>query len=118
MNDVKLLRIALIIGMVGIISLFFLSKAIQAEPTEISKITEEEIGRKVMVEGIVEKIEQKKSVTILEISEQGTKDTVSVALFGNKLNIPEQGEKVKITGTVKEYYGTLEIVAERIEIIS
>ena len=115
MNDVKLLRIALAIGVVGIISLFFLSKTIQAEPTEIGQITQEDIGRKVMIEGIVEEIEQKKSVTILEISEQGTKDTVSVALFGNKLNIPEQGEKVKITGTVKEYYGKLEIVAEKIE---
>ncbi len=118
MNDVKLLRIALLIGITGIICLFFLSKTIEAEPISIEKITEEQVGRKIRIEGIVESVEEKKSVTILEIKDEETEESISVALFNQNQYVLKEGETVAVTGTVKEYYGSLEIVAEKISMMN
>lgn len=115
MNDIKLLRIALVIGIAGIICLFFLTKIIEAQEISIGQITEEMIGKKVLVQGIVETVEEKKSVLLISIKEQETQERISVAFFSKDYYIPEKGEIIAVTGTVKEYYGSLEIVGERID---
>ena len=117
MNDIKLLRIALVIGIAGIVALFFLSKAIQADSISIGKITEQEIGRKIMVEGIIESVAEKKSTVLFDIQEQDTPESISVILFGKSSQPFKKGSEVRVIGTVKDYNGKLEIVAEKINTI-
>ena len=105
MNEKQLLKICIIVAVFGIGILFFLSKT--AAETDISTITKDDIGKKLIVSGIVGNPRITDTMTLFTIKDMPV-------IFFEKLEIHE-GSTVKITGTVKEYKGKLEIVGERIE---
>ncbi len=105
MNEKQLLKICIIVAVFGIGILFFLSKT--AAETNISTITKDDIDKKLVVSGIVENTKITDTMTLFTIQDMPV-------VFFEKLEIQE-GSTVKITGTVKEYKGKLEIVGERIK---
>ena len=124
MNETQLLRIALLVGISGIICLFLLSKTIEAQKINIDEITGETIGKKVVIEGTVQEVKHKKDITILIVKQEQSTNTISVVVFSkgdgkndredSEDNIVREGQNVIVSGTVKDYYGVLEIIAENI----
>jgi DNA/RNA endonuclease YhcR with UshA esterase domain len=104
MNEKQLLKICIAVAVIGIGGLFILSKT--AAETNIQDITEEDIDKKLVISGVVDNLQVRETMTLFTIKNMPV-------VFFEALDIQE-GNTVKITGTVKEYKGKLEIVGEKV----
>lgn len=111
MNDTQLLRLCFALAFLGLGALFILSKTVAGESIGISEITEEKIGQKVVVQGIVHDLRQLETMTLFTLEEES--GSILVVSF-SPLDLKENN-KITVTGTIKEYKGQLEIVADKIE---
>ena len=106
LNEKFLLKLALLVSVLGLVSLFIISKNIEISDTTIEKITNEEIQGNVQITGKVKEIINRGSVTILTISQESE---IEVIAFGNvSLN---KGDTVEISGKTSDN----EIIADKIE---
>jgi DNA/RNA endonuclease YhcR with UshA esterase domain len=105
MNEKQLLKICIAVAVIGIGGLLILSKT--AAETNIQDITEEDIDKKLVISGVVDNLQVRETMTLFTI------ENMPVVFF--EARDVQEGDSVKITGTVKEYKGKLEIVGERIE---
>ncbi len=114
MNETQLLRICLVVGIIGIIALFFIAESIEAIAVNIIDVTEEMIGKNVAVRGTVSGLKINDGITFFDLVDTDFQHSILVVFFEERIDI-EEGSLVTIVGTVKEYKGQLEIVGERIE---
>jgi hypothetical protein len=108
MKDRTLLWIALGSAISGIIALIVI-----AETTDIDtgNVYTAEQDQAIAITGVVEKVTARGSITIVRIS---AVQKLDVVVFDDSATV-SSGEKVKVTGTVSDYKGQREIVAERID---
>lgn len=112
MNETHLLRICIGVGIVGIISLFFIAQSMEAIALDISSLTDEMIGKNVAVNGVVKSLRISDGMTLFDLRDE-LGNEILVVFFEEK-EITE-GTTITVTGTVKEYRGQLEIIGERVE---
>ena len=113
MNETKLLQISLVVALCGLVALFFLADSIEVAVVAIDTITDEFIGQKVAVNGIVETVRQLDSMTLLEVSQQESVGSIAVVVF-EQIDV-SIGDSVFVSGTVEEYNGNIQIVADKVE---
>ncbi len=118
-TDDKLLRIALITSLIGLIGLIIFTPSIEVKKVEIQDINRGMIDEEVSVECVVEdvKASQSKSSYFLTIND-GT-GQMSLVIFESQLaQINDnggdvesyKGKKVNVVGTVTEYNSQLELI--------
>ena len=117
MKEQTLLKIALIASLLGMLILYIISDNIEIKEKRIGKIT---IGNKdefVKLSGIVSKVIDTEKVTIMEVTQP---QQITVVLFKdeNKTMPIQEGNQVEVMGKVDEYEGKLEIIAQRVRVIS
>jgi len=117
MQEKILLKIALITSLLGLSILYAISDNIEIKEKDIEKITIENKDEFVKLSGIVSNLVNSEKVMILEITQP---QEITVVLFKNKNNSIDinEGNEVEIFGKVDEYNGKMEIIAERVRIIS
>lgn len=117
MKEKTLLKIALIVSLLGLLFLYLISNNIELKEKTIEKITLENKDEFVKLRGIVSRITDTEKVTIMEIIQP---QQITVVLFKdeNKTMPIHQGNEVEIFGKVDEYEGKLEIIADRLRILS
>lgn len=118
-TDEKLLRIALITALIGIIGLILFTPSIEVKKVDIKDITRSMIDEKVSIQGVITDIAQSSSKTnyFLTISDGKAKITliifekqVSEITSGN-LDIEDfENNKVEVVGTITEYKNDLELI--------
>ena len=99
----SLKKIALATAIIGIISLIFLSQAIEPKEIEIGKINSKMVGEYVKVSGQISGIKHSKITSFTMKDDSGD---ISVFSYEN-LNLT-RGE-YEVLGKVNEYHGVLEI---------
>jgi len=109
-NEKTIFLIAIISSLVGIVAILILPFVFEIKVMEISEITEDLVGEKVSVSGIVEIKVNKDTISIIEVNDGSGKIE---AVFFEKIFF--EGEEAKITGTVDKYNGKLQIKAENIQ---
>jgi DNA/RNA endonuclease YhcR with UshA esterase domain len=109
MNDMTLLRAALLTGIIGIIALFVLSSR-PLEETAVEMISCRDTGDTVKISGRIEGARQLGGVTIMDVS---SSRSIPVVVFDNYS--PVVGAQVTLTGKVEVYKGQLEVLASTIE---
>ncbi len=114
MDDRQLFHFALCIALLGIIALYVVAEKIESDTVRIDDITDEFLGKKVTLSGTIQKITVLEKMTLITIAQKGSVSTMLVVVF-DPLSDIFQGDVIKVSGTVKEYKGRLEVVAERIE---
>lgn len=109
MEDSTLLTIALLTALMGLGLLWFSTTKFQPQEVPLESITDEYLGRVVTVPGVVENVIEFDKAVVVSLKNSELK------LFGFKTDIPklEEGAKILITGEIKEYKGTLEIVPRK-----
>ena len=118
-TDDKLLRIALITSLIGLIGLIIFTPSIEVKKVEIQDINRGMIDEEVSVDCVVEdvKASQSKSSYFLTIND-GT-GQMSLIIFESQLaQINDnggdvesyKGKKVNVVGTVTEYNSQLELI--------
>lgn len=116
MQDKTLLKISVICSITGIIVLFLISDNISLSATDISKIQESELGKQIKIKGKVDSLTDKENLMFLTISQEKI-ETISVVLFKNSDIAIKEGDIIELTGTLEDYEGKREILANRIIVI-
>ena len=118
-TDEKLLRIALITALIGIIGLIILTPSIEVKKISIKDITRSMIDEKVSIQGVITDISQSSSKTsyFLTINDGETQITLIIfekqvaEISSRNLNIGDfKNKKVEVTGTITEYKSDLELI--------
>lgn len=108
MDNNKLLTIAIILALSGIILLFFLSKIIEIKPTDIKKIDETYIGKTVKIEGVVSKVNSVGNITLFYVD----KSELPLVIY-SKIDIEKKN--ISAIGKVEEYKDDLQIIIDKLE---
>jgi DNA/RNA endonuclease YhcR with UshA esterase domain len=116
MKEKSLLKVAFGGSIVGVVILFIFSQNVSVEEKAISKITSEDVGKKVKIKGFVENVFDSERATILEIVQA---EDIKVVLFkkGNETIGIKKGNFVEVIGKVSEHEGGAEVVGQRVRVI-
>lgn len=118
-TDEKLLRIALITALIGIIGLILFTPSIEVKKVDIKDITRSMIDEKVSIQGVITDIAQSSSKTnyFLTISDGKAKITLIIfekqvsEITSRNLDIENfENNKVEVVGTITEYKNDLELI--------
>ncbi len=117
MKEKTLLKTALVASLAGLLFLYLISSNMEIKEKNIEKITLENKDEFVKLRGIVSNVVNSEKVAILEIAQP---QEITVVLFKNenKAIQIQQGNEVEIFGKVDEYNGKMEIIADRVRVVS
>jgi len=116
MKEKNLLRIALICSLIGILVLFIVSNNISVQEKTISRITIEDVDKKVKVKGFVEKVVDTEKVMIIKVVQPQDMDVILFKEENETIDIKEE-DFIEVIGKVEEYKGELEVIGQRVRII-
>lgn len=116
-SDYQLMKISLVIVVIGIICLLALYLILEPEELSIKDITTAKVGHEVIVSGFVESLSVKDDHVFITLKDNNS--SIKVVMFANiAKTYPEiynlTNEIITIRGTVDNYKGELEIVANKL----
>jgi DNA/RNA endonuclease YhcR with UshA esterase domain len=111
MEEKTLLKVSLIIGLVGILVLYFISSEIDLETITWTEGIEEE--ENIKIAGVVGRVSEGENVVFLEILNKRV-ENVKVVLFKEGGIVLSEGDYVEVQGTVEEWEGEKEIIGNKI----
>ena len=118
-TDEKLLRIALVTSLIGIVGLIIFTPSIEVKKVDISDITRAMIDEKVCIYGVITDIAQSSSKTNYFLTISDGESQIQLIVFekqvaeiqSRNLDIEEfKNRKVEVTGTITEYKSDLELI--------
>lgn len=111
MEEKNLLKTAVAASLAGLLALFLLSSWTELDPiTSLEGIAEEE---EVKLSGIVGKVSDREKVLFLEVHNEKVEKT-EVVVFKDREILLAEGDYVEVTGTIEDYLGRKEIIANKI----
>lgn len=117
MKEKTLLKIALICSLIGVVALYLISENMEINQKNIEKITFDDVDKNVKVKGVVRDLFENDKIMIITIEQP---QDMKVVLFKSKnesIGIFE-GNEIEVIGKVDEYEGELEIIGNRVRVIS
>ncbi len=118
-TDEKLLRIALITSLIGIIGLIIFTPSIEVKKVDISDITRAMIDEKVCIDGVITDIVESSSKTNYFLTINDGESQMQMIVFekqvaeiqSRNLDIEDfKNRKVEVIGTITEYKSNLELI--------
>ena len=118
-TDEKLLRIALVTSLIGIIGLVIFTPSIEVKKVNIKDITRAMIDEKVCIDGVITDIAESSSKTNYFLTINDGESQLQLIIFekqaaeiqSRNLDIEDfKGRKVEVTGTITEYKSDLELI--------
>ncbi|WP_407413377.1 OB-fold nucleic acid binding domain-containing protein [Methanobrevibacter sp.] len=118
-TDDKLLKIALITSLIGIIGLIIFTPTIEVKKVGIDEISRAMIDEKVSVQGVITDITQSSSKTSYFLKINDGSGQIPLIIFekqvaeiqSRNLDIEDfKNRKVEVTGTITEYNSDLELI--------
>ena len=118
-TDEKLLRIALITSLIGIIGLIIFTPSIEVKQVDISDITRAMIDEKVCIDGVIIDIAESSSKTNYFLTINDGESQIQMIVFekqvaeiqSRNLDIEDfKNRKVEVIGTITEYKSNLELI--------
>ncbi|MFC1768687.1 hypothetical protein ACFLZX_02890 [Nanoarchaeota archaeon] len=111
MHENRLLKIAYICSIIGILFLFYISQTQDFETKTLDDINNEDIGKTYKMKGKVTKISEKNDTLAITITQE-VKKTI---FFTNKENIPKINDTIEFKAKINEYKGKISINGEHIK---
>ena len=118
-TDEKLLRIALITSLIGIIGLIIFTPSIEVKKVDISDITRAMIDEKVCIDGVITDIAESSSKTNYFLTINDGESQMQMIVFekqvaeiqSRNVDIEDfKNRKVEVIGTITEYKSNLELI--------
>ena len=111
MKEQNILKLAILVALLGLGFLLLYSGEVDLQSVErIDSTLPEE---NVVIKGIVNRVSMQDKVIFLEIEGQRA-ETVDVVLFASEEIYLKKGDSVEVSGTVEEYEGKKEVIANNI----
>ena len=121
-TDDKLLKIALITSLVGIIGLIAFTPTIEVKEVDINDINRGMIDEEVRLDGVISDIAQSKSKTSYFLTINDGEAQIQLIIFESQVaeiqsrNIDIEdfrGHKVEVVGTVTQYNSDMELILSK-----
>ena len=118
-TDDKLLRIALITSLIGIVGLIIFTPSINVKEVDIKDITRSMIDEKVRVDGVITDVAQSSSKTNYFLTVNDGEGQIQIIVFekqvaeiqSRNLDIEDfENHKIEVVGTITEYNSNLEMI--------
>lgn len=118
-TDDKLLKIALITSLIGLIGLIIFTPSIEVKKVEIQDIKRGMIDEEVSIEGVVSDVKSSASKSSYFLTVNDGTGQMSLIIFESQLAQLEdngidiesyKGKKVNVVGTVTQYNSQLELI--------
>lgn len=118
-TDDKLLKIALITSLIGLIGLIIFTPSIEVKKVEIQDINRGMIDEEVSIEGVVSDVKSSASKSSYFLTVNDGTDQMSLIIFESQLaQLEDNGidiesyksKKVNVVGTVTQYNSQLELI--------
>lgn len=118
-TDDKLLKIALITSLIGLIGLIIFTPSIEVKKVEIQDINRGMIDEEVSIEGVVSDVKSSASKSNYFLTVNDGTGQMSLIIFESQLAQLEdngidiesyKGKKVNVVGTVTQYNSQLELI--------
>lgn len=118
-TDDKLLKIALITSLIGLIGLIIFTPSIEVKKVEIQDINRGMIDEEVSIEGVVSDVKSSASKSSYFLTVNDGTDQMSLIIFESQLAQLEdngidiesyKGKKVNVVGTATQYNSQLELI--------
>lgn len=118
-TDDKLLKIALITSLIGLIGLIIFTPSIEVKKVEIQDINRGMIDEEVNIEGVVSDVKSSASKSSYFLTVNDGTGQMSLIIFESQLAQLEdngidiesyKGKKVNVVGTVTQYNSQLELI--------
>ncbi len=118
-TDDKLLKIALITSLIGLIGLIIFTPSIEVKKVEIQDINRGMIDEEVSIEGVVSDVKSSASKSSYFLTVNDGTGQMSLIIFesqlaqleDNEIDIESyKGKKVNVAGTVTQYNSQLELI--------
>ena len=118
-TDDKLLKIALITSLIGLIGLIIFTPSIEVKKVEIQDINRGMIDEEVSIEGVVSGVKSSASKSSYFLTVNDGTGQMSLIIFESQLAQLEdngidiesyKGKKVNVVGTVTQYNSQLELI--------
>ena len=118
-TDDKLLKIALITSLIGLIGLILFTPSIEVKKVEIQDINRVMIDEEVSIEGVVSDVKSSASKSSYFLTVNDGTGQMSLIIFESQLAQLEdngidiesyKGKKVNVVGTVTQYNSQLELI--------
>lgn len=118
-TDDKLLKIALITSLIGLIGLILFTPSIEVKKVEIQDINRGMIDEEVSIEGVVSDVKSSASKSSYFLTVNDGTGQMSLIIFESQLAQLEdngidiesyKGKKVNVVGTVTQYNSQLELI--------
>ncbi len=118
-TDDKLLKIALITSLIGIIGLILFTPTIEVKEVTIKQINRGMIDEEVKITGVITDVAQSSSKTSYFLTINDGEAQISLIIFesqvaeiqGRNLDIEDfKNRKVEVVGTITEYNSQLELI--------
>lgn len=118
-TDDKLLKIALITSLIGLIGLIIFTPSIEVKKVEIQDINRGMIDEEVSIEGVVSDVKSSASKSSYFLTVNDGTGQMSLIIFESQLAQLEDngidiesynGKKVNVVGTVTQYNSQLELI--------
>ena len=111
MDDSTLLKISLFTALLGLVGLFFISNNLSLKENPI--ITSDDLDNSIKVKGVINHISDYDPNVILNIAYCSE---LKVTLF-NTDTVFNKGDPVEVTGTLTEYKGNFELIADEVKLL-
>jgi aspartyl/asparaginyl-tRNA synthetase len=118
-NDCFLARISFILCFTGIFLILILSSLNEPKKIDLSEVSSERIGERVLLKGFVKSSFLIKGVLIFWL--EGKENKVKAVIFSptkKELDSLRKGALVEVIGVIKKYRGELEIEVEKARVLS
>ncbi|BDH79865.1 hypothetical protein MTTB_12440 [Methanothermobacter tenebrarum] len=121
MEDEKIFKIVIFIALVGLIGMIISAGSITPREIKIKEINRGMIDEKVTVTGLVEEIKNSRTGKASFITLNDGTGKITIVIFQSVKNEIERSNlpiemlkyrKIKITGKITEYKGSMEIILE------
>ncbi|MDI9614645.1 exodeoxyribonuclease VII large subunit [Methanothermobacter sp.] len=118
LDDRALIMVSVLLGIAGFIGMIVSSASLTPPIVRVSDVDRAMMDREITVEGTVESVHELESGTLLLKINDGTGTVTAVAFKSVSKGMEMsprilRGMRIQVTGRVKEYRGSLEIVVEK-----
>ncbi|MBI3033630.1 hypothetical protein HYY72_00530 [Candidatus Woesearchaeota archaeon] len=107
-----ILRLALVIAATGLIILFAISSTYTMGYTRTYDISTSDIGKDIRIRGSVISVRELDKLFLVKVAEE--KPVTVVVFKDGRLRNFSQGSRIDVFGQVREFEGSLEVVAEKV----
>ncbi len=112
MNEKTILYASTIITIIGLLFLYIYSDEFDTKVI-VQNLEQLPTSQPVTIQGTITQLQKTDKATFLQISGQRT-ETADIILFNKEAIFLEEGQQVEISGTVEQFKGKPEIVANKV----